>query len=357
MKKVLLLIGLLLTAVSGPTASAAPQDAVVRIDSLGGSGTIIWTGQGKSYILSAAHMAKQGKAIKVSAPDPSPSGQKQGPSKIIAVDQSSDLCLIVMQAGPLPYVCPVAQPGHRPGRLLSCGYDNLKWPSQKKETHLLAGDRMTFGSSYASAAVEDGVDYFSDFTVLTARGENPDAFTLTRELPWHGRSGGGLIDVDNGVLIGVVSGYRGASPKTWSEVKPGACGVYSSHNAVISFLRKNAPEALTASGQQQPQGMQQYAPPQQQYAPPQQQISPPLAGQGSPYYFPPAEQRPYYQQQVPAPPMPPQQPYDPRGERDDGALQYLQQGNPGPQPNVRQRGPFQQMFSPRSGPACPPGGT
>jgi hypothetical protein len=45
----------------------------------------------------------------------------------------------------------------------------------------------------------------------------------------HGRSGGGLWDIDAKVLIGVVQGY---------EVPPwGRRGIYVSHQAVLRFLR------------------------------------------------------------------------------------------------------------------------
>ena len=70
-------------------------------------------------------------------------------------------------------------------------------------------------------------------TLLTTRGN----LTLTLEKPWHGRSGGGLIDADARCLIGVVHGY---------ELGPDGRGLYVSHAAVLRFLQaheKAAPRA------------------------------------------------------------------------------------------------------------------
>jgi len=62
-------------------------------------------------------------------------------------------------------------------------------------------------------------------TILISQGNT----TYTKEKPWHGRSGGGLCDLDAKVLIGVVQGY---------EVPPwGRRGIYVSHQAILRFLR------------------------------------------------------------------------------------------------------------------------
>jgi hypothetical protein len=51
--------------------------------------------------------------------------------------------------------------------------------------------------------------------------------TFTREAPWHGRSGGALIDIKNKYVIGVVSGYETDYPRR---------GIYVSSETVANFL-------------------------------------------------------------------------------------------------------------------------
>ena len=51
-------------------------------------------------------------------------------------------------------------------------------------------------------------------------------------VPWHGRSGGALIDRDAGCLIGVVQGY---------EIGGERRGLYVSHEAILKFLGKRTP--------------------------------------------------------------------------------------------------------------------
>lgn len=280
---------ILLLAILPSLTLAAPQDSVVRLMSHGGSGTVIYTTQGKSLILSSHHMfngQSRNKPVVVHAPHPQPGANQPAQGRCIAVDPSADLALVELNAGPLPYVCPVAPQGHAPGRLLSCGYDNLKWPSQKRTATLLGGSGQSFTYLHSVSEVDgDRVgepDFYSCGRMMNE--EDANNFSLTRELPWHGRSGGGLLDVDAGYLVGVVSGYRGTSPKTWSETKPGAAGVYTSHAAVRRFVGRHASYAL-ANGypppqQQQVLPYQQYGVPAPQYAPQQQQ---PMIQQQQPY--------------------------------------------------------------------------
>src|SRR5262249_12887434 len=101
-----------------------------------------------------------------------------------------------LENGPFFYF-PVAPPGHEPGpKLVSLGYDNMAWPVTSKSATLL----VTEGN-----------------------------WTFTREKPWHGRSGGALIDVQARVLIGVVHGY---------EVKANGRGVYISHAGIRAILAR-----------------------------------------------------------------------------------------------------------------------
>src|SRR5262249_57287659 len=119
---------------------------------------------------------------------------RKGRIRLIAVDYTRDLSLLELNDGPLDYVCPVAPAGHRPGRCLSVGYDEMRLPARRASASLLVSDR---------------------------------SITFTREMPGHGRSGGALIDVDAGCLIGVGQGY---------EVGGARRGRYVSHAAILDIL-------------------------------------------------------------------------------------------------------------------------
>lgn len=199
MRQVLFGVLLMFGSMASPVIGG-PQDAVIRIPSHGGSGTVIATGEGWSFILSCAHML-EGADIKKPLAFDVPVGVKRNPQKagitILAVRFSTDLSLLQLNAGPLPYVTPIAPRTFKPGRLLSVGYDNMKLPAQVKEA-----------------------------TVLASNAEN----TWTREKPWHGRSGGGLIDAQAGYLVGVVHGYEVDTPTRKGR------GVYVSHAAILKFV-------------------------------------------------------------------------------------------------------------------------
>src|SRR5579872_711546 len=150
----------------------------------GGSATVIYSVQGRTLLLSCGHcfssQADRQKRIEIVAPSPAPGASpvRTGGIRLVAADAKLDLSLIEMGYGPLPYVCPVAA-SPTPGVALSVGYDEMKLPPQKRPAHIvppLSG---------------------------------PDS-TFTKERPWHGRSGGALID-PAGQQIGVVSAYTGPS--------------------------------------------------------------------------------------------------------------------------------------------------
>lgn len=222
---------------------AEPQDAVVRIPSHGASATFIATSPSATYILGCAH-AYQGesrnKRMVLDAPHPMPGADPRAGIRVLAVDHQSDLSLCVMATGPVPYVCPVAPPGHRPGRLLSVGHDEMRWPSIQRTATLLG--------------VQGNITY-------------------TREKPWHGRSGGGLLDIDSGYLIGVVSGYTEPNmAQRRVEITPGGRGMYVSHAAILRFLGQHAPHLVSGGGQ--PQGpapgrpyVEEFREPRQPFAP------------------------------------------------------------------------------------------
>lgn len=188
---------------------AEPWSAVVRVPSHGASATVIHTEEGRSLLLGCAHAYEgQGRYQRhvVNAPAPA-AGRRDtgGRIRLVRLDPRLDLSLLEIAAGPLPYVCPVAPAGHRPGRLVTAGYDEMR---------VLAGSRPTVRPA----------------TLLRDAGNE----TWTRERPWHGRSGGALIDLDAGRLVGVVSAYTG--PRDRREVSPGGWGVHVSHRAILRFL-------------------------------------------------------------------------------------------------------------------------
>jgi hypothetical protein len=213
MKRTLSLFVLLLWL--GPVAaqqSFDPTRAAVRIKSHGASGTVIATTTGKSWILSCCHMffgrgdqvdpALLKKALSLDGPQqPDAVSQSVAGARLLAYDARLDLSLIELDNGPF-WCIPVAPAGHRPGRLLSAGYDAMRWPVTARPATLLSSQGNT---------------------------------TWTREKPWHGRSGGGLIDLDARVLVGVVQGY---------EIGGQGRGLYVSHQAILLFLRRHRPDLL-----------------------------------------------------------------------------------------------------------------
>src|SRR5262245_3310735 len=172
------LLGLLVSLSPCLLVWAEPPDAVVRLPSHGASGTVIYTERGRSLILLCAH-AFEGPArttpIKLDVPCLHPGPPRKARIRLLAIDYRLDLSLLELNDGPLYYVCPVAPAGHRPGCCLSVGYDEMRLPARQAPATLLGSGR---------------------------------GITFTREIPWHGRSGGALIDHDSGCLIGVVQGYE-----------------------------------------------------------------------------------------------------------------------------------------------------
>jgi hypothetical protein len=191
-------------------ACAEPADAVVRIVSHGGSGTVIKVENGKSLILSCGHLFLDertdrpdpkalARPLAIDAPSPAPTGQVARVGvRLIDVDFQADLCLLEMGTE-LPYVCPIAPPGTHARHLLSVGFDLMKLPAVRQSN--------------------------------TPLGTN-DGWTWTRERPIPGRSGGALIDRDTNTLVGVCHGYT---------IEPGGGrGMYVPLAAIHAFLGKQA---------------------------------------------------------------------------------------------------------------------
>jgi hypothetical protein len=183
-----------------PTEPPACIYAVVRVGSHGGSATVIQTTTGKSYLLSCAHCFEGGMISKPISLDVPTKKRKsnQAQCQLLDIDYQADLSLLELEDGPLDFVAPVAAEPHRPGRnLLSIGYDNMQTPATVKPATITATDQDR---------------------------------TFTKERPWHGRSGGALLDAETGETVGVVSGY---------ETLPWGRGIYVSHQAIVSFLNRS----------------------------------------------------------------------------------------------------------------------
>jgi hypothetical protein len=174
--------------------------AVVRIPSHGGSATVISSEVGKSYLLTCSHCfggAEAAGPIQLDVPSQKPRGRKQARCRLVDIDYSTDLALLELDDGPVDYVAPVAPADSNPGReLVSVGYDEMQTPATVQRA-----------------------------TIVSTGAER----TFTREKPWHGRSGGALLDVASGRLIGVVQGY---------EVRPGGRGIYAGLGAILRFVRR-----------------------------------------------------------------------------------------------------------------------
>jgi hypothetical protein len=184
----------------------------VRIQSHGGSGTVIESTQGKSLILSCAHMFEDAGALqrplKIDGVQQPGAAARKVTAKVLAVDFQADLILIELANGPF-YSIPVAPQGYQPHtQLLSIGYDNMHWPVTCVPATLLSTSATT---------------------------------TYTRERPWHGRSGGGLLDPEHPYLVGVVQGY---------EV--GGRGLYVSHARILRFLESQTKKQATPQPYYQP---------------------------------------------------------------------------------------------------------
>jgi hypothetical protein len=112
---------LLLWIATASPAYCAPQDATVRITSHGCSGCVIWTGKGRSLVLTCAH-AFQGsdyrKRIAIDAPAPRAGAVVTGGIRVLRCNYDLDLVLIEMgyrsttSAPSLPPATDPREPGH-----------------------------------------------------------------------------------------------------------------------------------------------------------------------------------------------------------------------------------------------------
>jgi len=160
-------------------ASAA---AVVQIPSHGGSGTVIATEPGRTWILTCAHLfagpGDRARPLVILSPSNRPVAppRRVGP-RLVAIRDALDLALLHLPDGPLPFWAPVPPAHYRPDTFCwSVGYDEMRRPPQVRPARIVSVE----GSRY-----------------------------LTDARPWHGRSGGALLEARTGYLVGVVTAYRG----------------------------------------------------------------------------------------------------------------------------------------------------
>lgn len=200
-----LLLLLVISTVPPPGTVEANPGAVVRIKSHGASGVVIHSIQGRTWILSCAHMFDRQsdlqRRLKLDGPVQPQAPRVIAQTTLLAYDKRADLSLLYLNNGPFQSVrvAPQALP---PGPAHSMGYDEMRWPM----THRMARVLGTSGST-----------------------------TYTDAKPWHGRSGGALVDQRTGCLIGIVQGY---------EVRGGGRGLYVSHAAIVRFLQAKAPDLV-----------------------------------------------------------------------------------------------------------------
>ncbi|MCI0380325.1 MAG: serine protease [Gemmataceae bacterium] len=214
MKRLFLLSTTFILFWSHTVQSQDPALATVRIKSHGASATVIASAPGRSWLLGCGHMLADAagrldeslvkKPLALDGPPQPRASKPHAAARLRAFNLELDLCLIELDNGPFHFV-PVAARGHAPSKnLRSLGYDNMAWPVTSVPVSLLFSEGNT---------------------------------TFTREKPWHGRSGGGLIDLAGPCLIGVVQGY---------EIWPNQRGLYVSHEAVLRFLEPHWPDAPRA---------------------------------------------------------------------------------------------------------------
>ena len=149
------------------------------------------------------------KPIAIDMPHPAPGAPRQVGVKLIALgSMDADLALIRMNVGPVPYVSPVAPLSQQLSDCWSIGFDEMKTPAKQKGAKIVGTETNRF---------------------------------LTDARPFHGRSGGGLIDKKTGYLVGVCSAYTGPHRRQNNPAEDymrGHNGVYASLPAIHRFLAK-----------------------------------------------------------------------------------------------------------------------
>ena len=233
-----------------------PSAAVFRMTSHGGSGTWIATGDGWTLGLTCKHCfadaAAQERIIVIDSPAPQhavsnwklENGRMAFADKgadpvgftLVAVSKDTDLALILYKAGPMPYITPVAVQTAAV-ECWSAGYDKMTdWPAIVRPAKITKVGGAKMLDQKGGYFVQD---------------------TFTDASPFHGRSGGALIDKRTGELVGVVNAYTCIDPRYQlksnnplrrdpykdhangkHEFRAGENGVYASHQSILEFLNR-----------------------------------------------------------------------------------------------------------------------
>lgn len=223
------LIGLALIVVAADAPAQAPPlpadrprpsddltfrpTVLVRKGQARGSGTIVASTEGRTLVLTAAHVVDGGgaMAVEIHRFNLGIEGRKLGgewpkvvPARLVAIDPAGDVALLELNGlAALPYVARLADPldqAPRTGaRVTSIGIDHaselIGWDSHVRGTARLT--RSAPDADDQTAAGADAIPEGDDGRVRL--------FLITADPPVEGRSGGGLY-TDDGRLIGLCVG-------------------------------------------------------------------------------------------------------------------------------------------------------
>lgn len=187
-----------------------------------GSGTVVASVTGSTYVLTAAHVVKGAARAQVelhrhnlgpSAPMLTEGGgwPRLAEAAVVAADPASDVALLKIEGlEPLKHVARIVGDAGEPTKgdvLTSVGIDRGRFLTRWKTTVL------------GAAAVD-----------IKQGGDGARRFTLTTRHPEHGRSGGGLFRAD-GAIVGICTGM------TRLETGRPKVGLFASSVNVLSLLR------------------------------------------------------------------------------------------------------------------------
>lgn len=186
------------------------------------SGVVVDRTSRCAWVLTVAHgfESRSGRyMLAIDAPWPRNAAPQIVRMRITKIDKAMDLAVVKLETGNLPNVCYVAT---RPP---------------------LAGARCT-----SVGYTEDDDDPSLEDATITEQGR----LTVTKEAPWHGRSGGALIDA-SGRLVGLAAAYDPAGCPYNEEREPAkfkawvlryAPGYWISHQTIWKFMQWPAPRGL-----------------------------------------------------------------------------------------------------------------
>lgn len=195
---------------AAPGATAASDDdatfrptVIVRKGSAQGSGTLIAGPEGAAFVLTAAHVVADVGPIKVELHRynlglediEKPGGwPRRLSARVLARDVAGDVAVLKVEgAGELPYLARLAD----------------------------LDDLPRVGAKVTSIGIDQGTKFrgwdteIKSLATMTRSEGDPRLFLMTAHAPDHGRSGGGLFDVDGrlmGVCVGRIEPNEGGRP-------------------------------------------------------------------------------------------------------------------------------------------------